>query len=208
MGEFLGDIWKELLIGLITFLLGYFWSQLKSLKEWNSKEFRDKINISLNILEPLENNEYKLEIRTLLETKLKLNIHNNKVKDLINKAIDETKPGKPLLIFKKKDAFYILNAILNQLANQFSNGILKKDLGIPVTSEWYTFCLTYEKEQNVRMQKLRVLIIKRDLLKNFPDNSVFVLESFNHDVRIQTLQILKQELKEHPHCFMNIELCQ
>ncbi|OUM58422.1 hypothetical protein PIROE2DRAFT_16311 [Piromyces sp. E2] len=209
MGDFLESIWEELLIGLLTFIIGYYWGQWRGVKAWNRKEFKDKINISLNTINQIDKHRYKLQIRTLLEQDLNSIIKNEKVKSIIKKAINKTRPGKPLLIFDEGDAWFILNAILNQIAFQFSNGALKKDLGMEVASEWYTFCLTYEKEENLLTQKIRVILIKRDRLENFPeDDSHFILESFTHDIRVQTLRILKQELREHPYCFMDIELSQ
>ncbi|ORX64568.1 hypothetical protein BCR32DRAFT_330576 [Anaeromyces robustus] len=145
-----------------------------------------------------------------MEKNLNDYIQNKHMIKIIKKAIKKTEPGKPLLIFPKKDAWYILNTILNQIACQFSDGTLKNDMGIMnVTSQWYTFCLTYEKDCNVLMQKIRIMIIKRELLKNFPDETIsFLLESETHDVRVQTLRTLSKELIEHPECFMDIEICQ
>jgi len=209
MNDLIEELWKDILVGLLTFLIGYFWGQWKGIKDWNNKKFKNRINVSLNTVTSLNKDKYKLQIRTLVEKNINCIILNKKVRNIIEKSIKNAKPGKPLLIFEQQDAWYILNTILNQIVYQFSNGTLKKDLGLQVTSEWYTFCLTFEKEENIKMQKIRVILIKRKILENFPDeNSQFILESFNHETRVQTLRILKKELKEHPYCFMDVELCQ
>ena len=209
VSELLSAIWQEVLIGILTFTVGYLWGKWRGVKAWNKKEFKDKINLSLNTITQLSDYKYKLQIRTLIEKHLNYFFHNEKAKSIIQEAISKTEPGNPLLIFKEEDAWYILNTILNQIAFQFSNGSLKKDMGVKVKSEWYTFCLTFEREDNLLTQKIRIILIQRKLLENFPDdNCQFILESFNHDVRVQTLRKLKEELKEHPYCFMDIELSQ
>ena len=202
-------IWPELLVGILTFIIGYYWGKWRGFKAWNKKKFKNKINISLNTITKINDYKYKIQFRTLMEKNISSIFHNEQVKMIIHKAINNTKPGQPLLIFDEKDAWYILNIILNQIACHFSDGALKQDIGYDVKSEWYTFCLTFEKEENVLTKKIRVILIQRKVLENFPDeNCQFILESFTHDTRVKTLRKLKEELKEHPYCFMDIELCQ
>ena len=127
---------------------------------------------------------------------------------IVKKAIKASTEDNPLLIFPEDEAWYVLNATLNQIISHFTKGTLKKDMGIPVTSQLYTFCFTFEKEGGIRMQKVRVLLIQKNLLKNFPDNHDIVLEQEKHTTRLQTLRTLKQQLTENPHCFMDVEICQ
>ena len=94
---------------------------------------------------------------------------------IVKKAIKASTEDNPLLIFPEDEAWYVLNATLNQIISHFTKGTLKKDMGIPVTSQLYTFCFTFEKEGGIRMQKVRVLLIQKNLLKNFPDNHDIVL---------------------------------
>jgi len=192
------------------FVVGYSWGKWKVIKQWSSKKFKNKINISLNSIIPTENEfKYKLQIRTLLEKNLCDVIQNEKMENIIKTTASKCEPGKPLLIFEEDDAWYILNTILNQIASQFSESLIKKDMGLNLTTQWYTFCLTYEKEDNLNMRKIRVMLIKREVLQNFPDeNCEFILENFNHEIRVKTLQNLKQELRIHPYCFMDIEIAQ
>ncbi|ORX83549.1 hypothetical protein BCR32DRAFT_326355 [Anaeromyces robustus] len=209
MGDFLEGIWQELIVAIIMLVLGYYYGKWKCAKDWNKKKFKDRVVLSLNTVTPVENNKYKLQIRTLMEKNLSDFIQNDQMEKIIKKAISNTKPGKPLLFFSQEDAWYILNSVLNQIVFQFADGIIKKDMGLKVNSQWYTFCLTFEKEEDLLMKKLRIMIIKRELLQNFPDdNSSFVLESYTHNIRIETLRTLKEELRKNPHCFMNVEIYQ
>lgn len=204
----LAELWKEVLAGFIILVVGFIWGKWKALKAWQDKTFKDRIMLSLNTITPVDN-KYKLQLRTLMERDIKEFMENNHMVSIIKRTAKNTMPGHPLLIFPEQDAWYILNATLNQIAYQFADGLIRKDMGMNVTSKWYTFCFTFEQEGDIQMHKVRIMIIDRDVLKNFPDeNAEFILESDKHNVRIQTLRTLSKELKEHPHCFMDVEICQ
>jgi hypothetical protein len=206
--SFLAGIWQEALAAVIMLLIGFIWGKWKDIKAWKNKTFKNRIMLSLNTITPVDH-KYKLQLRTLMEKDINEFMQNNHMANIVKKATKNTVPGKPLLIFPEKDAWYLLNAVLNQIAYQFADGLIKKDMGCNVTSQWYTFCFTFEKEGDIQTHKVRIMIIQREVLKNFPDESAeFILESDKHNVRIQTLRTLSAELKEHPHCFMDVEICQ
>ena len=202
----------EQLLGLFGGLfIGWFWGQWQGKKNWKRKEFRDSLMVSLNAVEffpqaapgePVAS----LKLRTLFQRDLPTLLHNQVMRDSVQTAMKKTSPGNPLLRFSKDDSWFILNAILNQIAEQFAQGEVKAEMGLAVTKRWYTFCLTYEKEGEMRQWKPRALLFDREKFLAFPNTGEIELESPHHQARVATIRSLKQEQHQNPHLFMEIEL--
>ena len=56
------DHWAKLATGLVFMILGWFFGKRRARASWAKKEFLDRLNISLNIIE-----NGRLLIRTILE---------------------------------------------------------------------------------------------------------------------------------------------
>jgi len=201
------NVWGNIAAALVLLALGWFWSHWHTLRVWQSKKFKDRMVLSLNTIQKIDG-KYKLTLRTLFEKDVFEALQNRSMVRIVENAIDDVTPENPLIKIAKEDTWYVLNAILNKIAEQFSTGILRRDMGLDVTTKKYVFCLTFEKEGGLRMQKIRVMLIQKEALLEFPESGEILLESEKHSTRIQTLRILKQEYQKDPSLFMEMELYQ
>jgi hypothetical protein len=206
MLAWLQGIWEQIVAGVIILLVGWMWVTLRSIQAWRKKQFRDRVLLSLNSLDK-KGDKTTLKLRTLFERDIHDVFQNNQMEKLVQEAVTQVSENDPLLHLSQDQAWYVLNAVLNRISEQFASGLLKRDMGIPVTSKWYTFCLTFEKEGGVRIQKLRIMLMEKELFNNFLNAGEIGVESDKHLFRIQTLRLLRQEYDKNPHLFMNIELC-
>ncbi|NUM36179.1 MAG: hypothetical protein HUU50_16680 [Candidatus Brocadiae bacterium] len=204
---FLLNVWQELLAALLILSFGWFWGKWRAIVVWKKKEFKNRILIALNTVFK-EGSQYRLSLRTLFEKDLYDVLQDERMVRLVEKAIDEATEENPILKFQKEDSWYILNSVLNKIAEQFATWTIRRDMGLGVNSKWYTFCMTFEKEGGVKMHKIRVMLIQKDILANFPDEGEILLESGKHTTRVKTLRLMKKELQENPHLFMHLELYQ
>jgi len=204
---FLTGLWDNILAGVMILLIGWFWGRWRTMRIWKSKQFKDRVVLSLNTLQK-QGEKYALTLRTLFEKDLFDVLQNHSMVKIVQNAIEETTAQNPILKLPKEDAWYVLNAVLNKIAEQSAEGILRRDMGMNVVTQRYIFCLTFEKEGGLRMQKVRIMMMQKEHLVNFPDAGEILLESSKHSTRIQTLRILKEEFKTNPHLFMEIEIYQ
>ncbi len=203
----LDNVWGNIAAALVLLALGWFWSRWHTLRMWQTKQFKDRMVLSLNTVQKVDG-KYKLTLRTLFEKDVYEVLQNRSMVRIVEHAIDQVTPENPLLKIDKENTWYVLNAILNKIAEQFDDGILRRDMGLDVTTKRYVFCLTFEKEGGLRMQKIRVMLIQKESLLEFPESGEILLESEKHSTRIQTLRLLKQEYNKDPSLFMELELYQ
>ncbi len=201
------DLWANIIAGALALALGWFWGRWRAMRIWKSKEFKDRAVLALNTLQT-EEGKTKLSLRTLFEKDLRDVLQNDSMVRIVENAIEKVTPENPLVPIDKEDSWYVLNAILNKIAEQFATGILRRDMSMPIQSKRYVFCITFEKEGGIRMQKTRIMMLQKEHLVNFPEAGEILLESEKHSTRIQTLRIMKQEMQKNPHLFMDIELYQ
>jgi hypothetical protein len=199
-------IWTDFAAAFLLFIIGWLWGQWRSRIAWLKKEFKNRVLISLNILLK-KDDKLRLELRTIYEDDIMVLFSNHEMVKLVNQAIEKATPENPILDLKSDDAWYILNVVLNKISQHFAKGLLRKDMGLNVTSKNYIFTLAFEKEGGVRVQKLRILLIDKEKLLNFPEENSIELESEKHKIRIETIRIMKRMLKEKPYLFMDIEIC-
>lgn len=205
----IAEFGREILGGLVTLIVltvGWAWGRWQSLRAWRHKQFKDRVLLSLNCVD-IQGDKAGLRLRTLFEKDVHDVFHNDSMIDVVRRRAREVKVGEPILRFADKDeAWHILNTVLNQIAERFVEGVIRKDMGLSTTTKWYTFCLTFEIDGGIRIQKLRVMMIEKEKLLAFPDSGDITVESEKHKIRIETLRSMKKELKANPHLFMDIEL--
>jgi hypothetical protein len=95
--------------------------------------------------------------------------------------------------------------VLNEVAEKFSLGELRRDLGEPVRTEKYLLCLTSEASGEIRTRKVRAMLIQKYALENLPAEPPR-FEHPTHTFRWQTLRILAAELQKNPHQFLEMEI--
>lgn len=187
-----------------AFLFGRYWGRYKAQKVWASKEFFDRVIVSLNIFA-----DGHLKIRTVLERSIEEVFLNRIAIDLVGRASKACTVDQPLLMIPKADRWYVLNFVLNAVAEHFSVGHVKRDAGVPVASVRYALFLTCEVVGDERIRKVRAMLLRQDLLENFPYSAENMpqLENAWHDVRISTLRKASQVYKTDPDLFLMIEVC-
>lgn len=202
------DAFYKVLFGAGSVLVVGAWAWYQARLAWKRREYLDRLNFSLNIYDGKT-----LKIRTLLEESLETIMLNRIAVGMVRKAANQATIGDPVLHFGKDDAWFIMNGVLNTLSERFSAGILKQDIlrnakgeqSGTIPSARYVFCLTCEKNAEVRTQKIRVMVIRKDLLESLPTERP-QFEREVHATRWETLQKMAAARTSVPHDFLEVEL--
>lgn len=221
ISDFVEAHWLKAIVSCAFLLTGVFWGKWRAYWQWIRKEYTGRLNISLNIIDEgkckpyvpingprnLEAPVFRLKIRTLLEKNL-LEVFINKVAaHKVESAAHHTEGSKhcPLLPLNDDDRWHLLNAVLNELSEQFNTGCVKQAVGDEYTSYLFLVCLTYEVAGDVRTRKVRAMVIRHDQLLSLPDE--IELESPHHQTRVDTLRKMAEVYKEDPSYFVEVEIC-
>ena len=78
----------------------------------------------------------------------------------MQKLACQTNAHDPVLPIPISDTWYFLNAVLNDLSEQFAVGLLKRDSGAPVVATTYLVALTSESAGEMRTRKIRAMVTK------------------------------------------------
>jgi len=201
VSEQLHDHGSKILTGLVLMALGWFLGKRRARTDWRKRQFYDRLNISLNTLR-----DGKLLIRTLVEKRVEEVYLNSAATDTIIKMAQQTTATDSTLPLSQNDYWYYLNPLLNELSEQFAAGLIKRDLGLPVTAATYLVALTCECAGDIRMRKVRAMVIQKAILENLP-TEVPSLTAPSHATRWTTLNQLAAEWKARPWKFIEVELC-
>ncbi|MFH1266853.1 MAG: hypothetical protein ABIK89_14080 [Planctomycetota bacterium] len=200
--EFLGDYWEQVVtLGTLCIVLVTYW---RARAVWKSRHFMTRVNFTLNYVET-----GRLKIRTLGETDLgQILLGNEHGKRLVLRAARKTTATEPFLRLPEKDSWIVLNSILNELSGRFAEGFLAASMGVPTRTASYVFGVTCEKHRDVRMNKIRVMIVARSLLEKIDQAEDLQFESKSHHVRHDTLKTMRKLYLDpnQRHRFMEIEL--
>lgn len=195
------DHWVKFLTGLAVLAVGWVLGKRRARSEWRRKTFYDRLNVSLNIIEPGK----PLLIRTLLEKSCQEVFLNKVAVETVIAAGQRTTARNPILPLPKDDYWYYLNAVLNELAERFATGELKRDLGVPVVTKRYVICLTSEVAGDIRTRKLRAMVIGKALLESLPVDPPEFERPWHHN-RWDTLRVMAAAYRENPHQFLEMEI--
>lgn len=186
-----------------TFFAGRWWGRYKANRQWAAKEFLDRIIVSLNIFA-----DGYLKIRTVMEKSLHEVFLNRVAIDKIEAAARATTVDKPVMPIPKEDRWFLLNFVLNAVAEHFISGHIRQDIGQPVTSVKYALFLTCELVGDERLRKVRAMLVRYDLLSAFPyQDSLPKLENPWHADRIKTLRYAAELYQKEPDNFLMLEVC-
>lgn len=186
-----------------TFFAGRWYGRYVAGRQWHKKEFLDRIIISLNIFA-----DGYLKIRTVMERSLDEMFLNRLAVEKINAAARATTADSPLMPIAKGDRWFLLNFVLNAVAEHFVAGHIRQDTGQPVTTVRYALFLTCELVGEERIRKVRAMLIRKELLENFPyPDSMPKLENAWHDDRIRTLRKAAELYQREPDHFLTLEVC-
>ncbi len=186
-----------------TFLFTWWWARRRAQQQWHSKEFLDRIIVSLNIFA-----DGYLKIRTVLERSIDEVFLNKVAIDKVWTAARATSLANPVMPISKDDRWFILNFVLNAVAEHFVSGHIRQDAGQPVNSVKYALFLTCELVGDERIRKVRAMLVRVDVLANFPYmDSMPKLENPWHSDRIVTLRRAAELFQKEPDNFLVLEVC-
>jgi hypothetical protein len=186
-----------------TFFAGRWWGRYKANRQWASKDFLDRIIVSLNIFA-----DGYLKIRTVMEKSVHEVFLNRIAVDKVEAAARATTADKPVMPIEKEDRWFLLNFVLNAVAEHFAAGHIRQDAGLPVTSIKYALFLTCELVGDERIRKVRAMLVRQDLLLDFPyKDAMPKLENPWHADRIKTLRYAAELYSKEPDSFLTVEVC-
>lgn len=185
------------LFGAVAWWLG----NRRARANWRNREFADRLNVSLNILQ-----DGRLLIRTILEKSCVEIFLNSAAVDSVLASTKQTTAADPLLPLPKDDYWYYLNAVLNEVSEKFAEGQIRRDLGLPVSSGQYLMCLTYESAGQLRTRKVRAMVIQKSVLLSLPTEQP-KFNSEHHITRWETLHKMKATYATKPWQFIEVEIC-
>lgn len=186
-----------------TFFAGRWYGRYVAGRQWHKKEFLDRIIISLNIFA-----DGYLKIRTVIERSLDEVFLNRLAVEKVNAAARATTPDNPLMPIAREDRWFLLNFVLNAVAEHFVAGHIKQDSGQPVTTVRYALFLTCELVGEERIRKVRAMLIRKDHLENFPyPDAMPGLENPWHADRVRTLRKAAELYAKEPDHFLTLEVC-
>jgi hypothetical protein len=198
---FLYEHWTQIVPIVGSAVVGWWFGKRRARQAWRKREFLDRLNFFLTTLK-----DGKLLIRTLMEKRCDEVFLNTVASEAVVASARQTTESDPLLPLPEADYWFYLNAVLNELAEKFAEGSLRRDLGQPVTCGRYLICLTSEAAGTARTRKVRSLVVQKSLLVNLPA-AVPLLEAPSHSTRWKTLQQLAALYAATPDRFLEVELC-
>ena len=198
--DYVKDHAVKLITGLILMTVGWYLGHRRASADWKKQEFLDRLNLSLNSID-----DGTLKIRTLSEKRCEEVFLNSAAAETVKKVARTTTADNPILPIPVKENWYYLNAVLNDVSEQFADGFLKRDMGGNVTSATYLIVLTCEAEGEMKTRKIRAMVIRKSLLGNLPAEMP-ALQSPHHITRWKTLQFLAAEYLKDPGRFLEVEL--
>lgn len=185
-----------------SFLVGRWWGKYQARKQWRKKQFLGRIIVSLNSLA-----DGWLKIRTVFERSLAEVFLNPVAIKKVRSASLRTTVDNPLLPIAKEDRWYLLNFVLNAVAERFSADVVRYDAGQALKPVTYLLFLTCEVLGEDRIRKVRAMLLRKDLLEDFPFvEGMPKLEQEWHSDRIVTLRRAAEMYKKEPDNFLPIEI--
>ena len=187
---------------VLSFVAGRWWGRYQAKKQWRKKQFLGRIIVSLNCFA-----DGWLKIRTIFERSLEEVFLNPVAIDKVRAASLRTTVDNPLLPIAGEDRWYLLNFVLNAVAERFSGGLMRYDAGQSLRPVTYLLFLTCEVVGEDRIRKVRAMMLRKDLLEHFPyGEDMPMLEQEWHRDRIVTLRRAAELYKKEPDNFLAIEI--
>lgn len=187
---------------VVSFVAGRWWGRHLAKKQWQTKQFLDRIIVSLNGFA-----DNTLKIRTIFERSLGEVFQNPLAVEKVRLASKRTTTQAAILPIDKADRWYLLNFVLNAVAERFSDSQVRYDAGEPLRPVVYLIFLTCEVLGDDRIRKVRAMMVRKELLEQFPyADAMPTLEREWHSDRILTLRQAAALYKQEPDHFLPIEI--
>ncbi len=189
-----------LLTTVLSFVLGRWWGAYRSTQEWDRKQFLGRIIVSLNSFA-----DGYLKIRTIFERSLEEVFINAVAVEKVRAAARMTTPEGPLLPIEPKDRWFLLNFVLNAVAERFAAGQIGYDAGVPLRPVAYLLFLTSETVGEDRIRKVRAMLVRRDVLLDLPTETPRLEQPWHAD-RLETLRRAAEAYRREPDNFLMLEV--
>jgi hypothetical protein len=187
---------------VVSFVAGRWWGKYRAKKQWQKKQFLGRITVSLNSLA-----DGWLKIRTIFERSLEEVFLNPVAVQKVRSAARRTTPDDPILPVAREDRWYLLNFVLNAVAERFSAGLMRYDAGQPLRPVTYLLFLTCEAVGEDRIRKVRAMLLRKDLVEAFPyAEAMPKLEQEWHRDRVVTLRRAVERYRKEPDHFLPMEI--
>ena len=145
-----------------------------------------------------------LRVRTLWEDSADL-VFGVAYANKLVRAAERASRENPLLSLDTDDYRICLEAVSNRVSAAFAAGFVRRDLGAHVRSACFVIGLVHENVGATHRRKLRVLMVRHDLLEDFPE-TMPQLENPDHEVRWRSLQVMAQVWRDNPIRLGRVEL--
>ena len=201
-----GVIDLGIIVSLILAAIPIFWGWQKFQRwrtKWEKLHFPDQVIFTLNTI---DNNS--LKIRTLIDTSLADCLQNEFGVAAVKKAAEKTSLSNPFIDVGEKN-WAVLNNLLNTISGRFAEGFIAKDAGLPTKTLHYLLALTWERGDDLRTEKLRVMLIQKDHLQLFDSDEFRTslnLELAHHSQRVETLRMMHALHAQDSHQVRQLEL--
>jgi hypothetical protein len=125
----------------------------------------------------------------------------------VRSASLRTTTDSPVLPIAREDRWYLLNFVLNSVAEHFSGGLVRYVAGDPLRPVRYLLFLTCEVVGEDRIRKVRAMMLRKELVEEFPYfDSMPRLEQEWHGDRLVTLRRAAEFYRKEPDNFLPIEV--
>lgn len=198
--DLITDHWVKFVTAAAFTVMGWLVARWRADREWKKREFFNRLNISLNSI-----SDGTLRIRTISEKPCSDIFLNRVAVDRLISSAQKTEKDQPLIPIAQADSWFYLNSVLNELSEQFAEGLLRREAGLPHKAVRYLICLTNECDGDIRTRKIRAMVIQKDLLLTLPEEQPG-LESPNHSIRWKTLKQMQTRYAEQPWQFLEAEV--
>jgi len=198
--DLITDHWVKFLSAAAFTAVGWLFGRWRAARSWKNREFFNRLNISLNSIQ-----DGRLLIRTILEKTCEEILLNKVAVERLIKAAQQTTKDNPFVPMSKEDRWFYLNAVLNELSENFAEGLFRREAGQPHQAVRYLICLTNECDGEVRTRKVRAMVIRKETLLNLPKEPP-ALERSHHSVRWKTLQQMQKLYATDPEAFIEAEI--
>jgi hypothetical protein len=148
-----------------------------------------------------------LKIRTIFERSLDDVFLNPVAVEKIRTASTQTTVENPILPIAREDRWYLLNFVLNAVAERFSDALMRHDASQSLRPVTYLLFLTCEVVGADRIRKVRAMLVRKDLVEAFPfEKEMPKLEQEWHSNRVLTLRKASEIYRAEPDNFLSLEI--
>jgi hypothetical protein len=189
-----------LLTTVASFVLGRWIGAYRSRQEWEKKQFLGRLIVSLNSF-----TDGFLKIRTIFERSLEEVFINAVAVEKVREAAGKTTPAEPLLPVDPKDRWFLLNFVLNAVAEKFAGGQVSYDAGQPLKPVQYLLFLTSETVGEDRIRKVRAMLVRKEVLLDLPAEMPKLEQAWHAD-RLDTLRKAAEVYRREPDNFLMLEV--